>query len=151
MSMAVSLEARVPLLDHKLIEFVTRIPASLKLKGLETKYIFKRAVRGLVPEEILNRPKQGFGVPVAEWINLQLRERIHETLTERRARERGLFDSRHVSLLLEEHERGRRDHSTALWALLMLELWHRSFVDGAGGDVRTDAETLSKNLAPVTV
>jgi asparagine synthase (glutamine-hydrolysing) len=151
MSMAVSLEARVPLLDHKLIEFVTRIPASLKLKGLETKYIFKQAVRGLVPDEILNRPKQGFGVPIAEWINLQLRGRIHETLTERRTRERGLFDSRYVSLLLEEHERGRRDHASALWALLMLELWHRSFVDGAGGNSHAEAETLSSNLAPVVV
>ena len=81
MSMAASLEARVPLLDHKLIEFVTRIPASLKMKGLETKYIFKRAMRGLVPDEILERPKQGFGMPMQEWINLQLRGRIHDTLT----------------------------------------------------------------------
>ncbi|MBV9211884.1 MAG: asparagine synthase (glutamine-hydrolyzing), partial [Acidobacteria bacterium] len=149
MSMAVSLEARVPLLDHKLIEFVTRIPASLKLKGFETKHIFKRALRGLVPEEILHRQKQGFGVPVAEWINLQLRERIRETLTERRTRERGLFDARYVSLLLEEHERGRRDHSPALWSLLMLELWHRSFVDRASGDALHEAETV--NLAPVGV
>ena len=149
MSMAVSLEARVPLLDHKLIEFVTRIPASLKLKGLETKYIFKKALSGLVPEEILHRPKQGFGVPVAEWINLQLRERIHETLTERRTRERGLFDARYVSLLLEEHERGRRDHSTPLWTLLMLELWHRSFADGASVNAHADTETIK--LAPVGV
>ncbi len=129
MSMAVSLEARVPLLDHKLIEFVTRIPSSLKMKGLETKYIFKRALKDLVPDEILHRPKQGFGVPVQEWINRQLRERMHETLTERRTRERGLFNPGYVNLLLEEHERGRRDHSPALWALMMLELWHRNFVD----------------------
>lgn len=149
MSMAVSLEARVPLLDHKLIEFVTRIPASLKLKGLETKYIFKRAVADLVPAEILHRPKQGFGVPVAEWINLQLRERIHETLTEQRTRERGLFDVQYVTLLLDEHERGRRDHSTALWTLLMLELWQRTFVDGAGATARGAAETT--NLASLVV
>jgi len=129
MSMAVSLEARVPLLDHKLIEFVTRIPSSLKMKGLETKYIFKRALKDLVPQEILHRPKQGFGVPVQQWINRQLKERMHETLTERRTRERGLFNSGYVNLLLEEHERGRRDHSPALWALMMLELWHRNFVD----------------------
>jgi asparagine synthase (glutamine-hydrolysing) len=129
MSMAVSLEARVPLLDHKLIEFVTRIPSSLKMKGFETKYIFKRALEDLVPDEILHRPKQGFGVPVQEWINSQLKERIHETLTERRTRERGLFNPGYVNLLLEEHERGRRDHSPALWALMMLELWHRNFVD----------------------
>lgn len=130
MSMAVSLEARVPLLDHKLIEFVTSIPASLKLKGLETKHIFKRAVRGIVPDEILDRPKQGFGVPIQEWINLQLRERIHDTLTDKRTLDRGLFDSNYINALLSEHERGRRDHSWELWIFLMLELWHRKFIDG---------------------
>ena len=129
MSMAVSLEARVPLLDHKLIEFVTSIPARLKLKGLETKYIFKQAVRDLVPPQILDRPKQGFGVPVQEWINQQLRERIRETLMEQRTRERGYVDPRYVQVLLDEHERKRRDHSTQLWTLFMLELWHRAIYD----------------------
>lgn len=132
MSMAASLEARVPLLDHKLIEFVNSIPAHLKLNGLETKHIFKRAVRDFVPAEILDRPKQGFGVPVQEWINRQLRERIHETLTEQRTRERGYIEPAYVQLLLDEHERGRRDHSTQLWALFMLELWHRVVYEGKG-------------------
>ena len=126
MSMANSLEARVPLLDHKLIEFVNRIPANLKLRGLETKYIFKRAIESFVPAEILHRPKQGFGVPVQEWINEQLREKIHDTLTERRTIDRGYINRQYVNLLLDEHERGRRDHSTQLWTLFMLELWHRS-------------------------
>jgi asparagine synthase (glutamine-hydrolysing) len=129
MSMAVSLEARAPLLDHKLIEFVTKIPASLKLAGLETKYLLKKAVKDLVPSEILNRPKQGFGVPIQEWINQQLRSRLRETLTEPRTRQRGYVDPRYVDVLLDEHERGRRDHSTGLWALFMLELWHRQFLD----------------------
>src|SRR2546423_1080598 len=129
MSMAASLEARVPLLDHKLIEFITRIPAALKMRGLETKHIFKRAVRDLVPAEILDRPKQGFGVPIEQWINNQLRGRIRETLSETRARERGYVEPRYVQTLLDEHEHGRRDHSTQLWALFMLELWHRAFVD----------------------
>jgi asparagine synthase (glutamine-hydrolysing) len=129
MSMAVSLEARVPLLDHKLIEFVTRIPSALKLKGATTKHIFKRAVRGLVPDEILDRPKQGFGVPIQHWINDQLRDRIRETLTEARTRGRGYVEPRYVNTLLDEHARGRRDHSTQLWALFMLELWQRTFVD----------------------
>ncbi len=148
MSMAASLEARVPLLDHKLIEFVTRIPASLKMKGLETKYIFKRAVRDIVPAEILNRPKQGFGVPIEQWINNQLRERIRETLTERRAQERGLTEPRYVSLMLDEHERGRRDHSAQLWSLFMLELWHRTFVDLPSAN--THVETAA-GLEPVVV
>ena len=130
MSMAVSLEARVPLLDHKLIEFVNSIPASLKLNGLETKHVFKQAIRDFVPAEILNRPKQGFGVPVDEWINQQLRERIHDTLTEQRTRERGYVAPAYVQLLLDEHERGRRDHSTQLWTLFMLELWHRVVYEG---------------------
>jgi len=129
MSMAVSLEARVPLLDHKLIDFVTRIPASMKLAGLETKHLFKRAIKDLVPEEILNRPKQGFGVPIQEWINQQLRDRLRDTLREPRTRQRGYVESRYLDVLLDEHERGRRDHSMSLWALLMLELWHRQFFD----------------------
>ncbi|HEX8560209.1 MAG TPA: asparagine synthase (glutamine-hydrolyzing) [Pyrinomonadaceae bacterium] len=131
MSMAASLEARVPLLDHKLIELVGRVPASFKMRGLETKHIFKRAVRGLVPDEILDRPKQGFGVPVRQWINDELRERIRGTLLEPRTRQRGYTDARFVARLLEEHGRGRRDHSTLLWALFMLELWHRAFADAA--------------------
>jgi asparagine synthase (glutamine-hydrolysing) len=132
MSMAASLEARTPLLDHKLIEFVGRIPSSLKMKGLVTKHIFKQAVRGLVPSEILDRPKQGFGVPIEQWINRQLRDRVRGTLTEARTLGRGVTDPDYVALLLDEHEGGRRDHSARLWALFMLELWHRTFVDDGG-------------------
>ncbi len=145
MSMAVSLEARVPLLDHKLIEFVcTRIPSSMKMKGSETKHLFKRAISDLVPAEILNRPKQGFGVPIEQWINQQLRDRVHETLTEPRTRQRGYIEPRYVKVLLDEHERGRRDHATELWALFMLELWHRTFVDSS--DIPVLAEQASSNL-----
>jgi asparagine synthase (glutamine-hydrolysing) len=130
MSMAVSLETRVPLLDHKLIDFVTHIPASMKMSGLQTKHLFKRAIKDLIPAEVIDRPKQGFGVPLQEWINRQLRERIRDTLTDTRTRQRGYVSPRYVDVLLDEHERGRRDHSMALWSLLMLELWHRGFVDG---------------------
>ena len=130
MSMAVSLEARVPLLDHKLIEFVTRLPASAKMKGLETKHVFKRAVRGLVPDEILDRPKQGFGLPIQRWINQELRGRIRDTLLDQRTRERGYFNQAHVERLFDEHERGRRDQTGPLWTLFMLELWHRKFLEG---------------------
>jgi asparagine synthase (glutamine-hydrolysing) len=147
MSMAVSLEARAPLLDHKLIDFVTRIPASMKLAGLETKHLLKRAVQDLVPHEILHRPKQGFGVPIQEWINQQLRGRIRETLTEQRTRQRGYVNAKYVDVLLDEHERGRRDHSTSLWALLMLELWHRQFVDQSGS--RFSRHTASLETAAV--
>ncbi len=131
MSMAASLEARVPLLDQELVDFVTTwVPPHLKLKGTQTKYIFKKAMEGFVPQEILERKKQGFGVPINEWINNQLRERIHETLREKRTAERGYFDPKYVSALLDEHAQGRRDHSHPLWSLWMLELWHRRFIDG---------------------
>ncbi len=129
MSMATSLEARVPFLDHKLIEFVTQMPSELKLKGLETKYILKKAMEGIVPKEILYREKQGFGVPINEWINVQLKERILETLGDKRTLERGYFEPKYIQNLLDEHARGRRDHSHSLWIILMLELWHREFVD----------------------
>jgi len=147
MSMAVSLETRTPLLDHKLIELVMRIPASFKMRGLETKYIFKRAVRGIVPDEILDRPKQGFGLPLQQWINEQLRERIHETLTEPRTLQRGYVEPRYVKLLLDEHERGRRDHSTALWTLLMLELWHRRFIDAPQATPHTEMNQVFSGIA----
>jgi asparagine synthase (glutamine-hydrolysing) len=130
MTMAASLEARVPLLDHELIEYVQKIPAHLKLKGAETKYIFKKALEGIVPNEILYREKQGFGVPINEWINAQLKDRIRETLTEKRTMERGFFEAKYIKTLLEEHRVNRRDHSYSLWILWMLELWHRRFADG---------------------
>ncbi|MBA2737243.1 MAG: asparagine synthase (glutamine-hydrolyzing) [Pyrinomonadaceae bacterium] len=129
MTMAASLEARVPLLDHELIEYVQKIPAQLKLKGIATKYIFKKALEGIVPNEILYREKQGFGVPINEWINLQLKDRIHETLLEKRTLERGYFEAKYIKILLDEHLKNRRDHSYSLWILWMLELWHRQFVD----------------------
>ena len=131
MSMAVSLEARAPLLDHKLIEFVARIPAALKLHNGETKHIFKRAIADFVPASILHRAKQGFGVPIQQWINERLRTQMHDTLTDARTRARGYVEPHYVAQLLAEHERGRRDHAAPLWALYMLELWHRVFIDEA--------------------
>jgi asparagine synthase (glutamine-hydrolysing) len=132
MSMAASLETRAPLLDQELIEFVATIPPGLKLRGLETKHVLREAVRTLVPSPILTRAKQGFGVPIEHWINRQLRTRIRETLSDRRTRERGYVRQRYVDVLLDEHERGRRDHSMRLWALFVLELWHRAYCDGNG-------------------
>jgi len=141
MSMAVSLEARAPLLDHKLIDFVTGVPASLKLAGFQTKHLLKEAVKDLIPAEILHRPKQGFGVPIQEWINQQLRSRIRDTLRDARTRQRGYINSNYLDVLLDEHERGRRDHSMGLWSLLMLELWHRRFLDGGPQPVSDHQES----------
>ena len=129
MSMAHSIEAREPLLDHKLIEFAQQIPARFKLDGLETKSILKKAMRGIIPEEIIRRPKQGFGVPMQKWFKEDLREMVVDTLTDSRTRQRGYFNQRVVEGILGEHLRGRRDNSRHLWSLLMLELWHRAFID----------------------
>ncbi|HVG19536.1 MAG TPA: asparagine synthase C-terminal domain-containing protein, partial [Blastocatellia bacterium] len=129
MSMAHSLEARVPLLDHKLIEFVQTIPASLKLRGGVTKHIFKRALRGMVPDEIIDRPKHGFDVPIKKWLNDELRDLLDDTLADSRTRQRGHFNQSAVDRLLDEHRRGRRDNSRHLWGLLTLELWQRAFID----------------------
>jgi asparagine synthase (glutamine-hydrolysing) len=147
MSMAVSLEVRVPFLDHKLIEFVcTRIPANMKMRGSETKHILKCAVRDFVPAGILDRPKQGFGVPIQQWINQELRDRLRTTLTEPRTQQRGYIEPRYVNLLLDEHERGRRDHASELWALFMLELWQRNFMDESAA-VSNAYDTAGLNVA----
>ena len=130
MSMAASLEARVPLLDQNLVGFVTKcIPPNMKLRGRESKYIFKKALKGMVPDEILYREKQGFGVPIADWINSKLRKNIVNTLLEKRTMDRGYFEERYVKTLIAEHSSGRRDHSHPLWALWILELWHRRYLD----------------------
>lgn len=128
-SMAVSLEVRAPLLDQELIKFVGTIPANLKLNCGETKYIFKKAMKGIVPNEILYREKQGFGMPINEWINAQLKDQMTEILSDKRTKERGYFRTKYIETLLEEHRTGRRDWSGALWNLWILELWHRKFVD----------------------
>ncbi len=129
MSMAHSLESRVPLLDHQLIEFATTIPSHFKLNGLTTKHILKQAVTGLIPDEIIHRRKQGFDVPIREWFKHDLRELLHDTLLDRRTRERGYFDERAITSIIKEHERGRRNYARHLWGLLTLELWHRAFID----------------------
>lgn len=129
MTMANSLEARVPLLDHELIEFVVGIPSHLKMNGLQTKHILKKSMDGIVPNEILYREKQGFGVPIGEWINIQLRDRIIGDLSGKRTLERGFFNSGYIGTLLKEHSNGRRDHSHALWVLWMFELWQRKYID----------------------
>ncbi|MCY3832124.1 MAG: asparagine synthase (glutamine-hydrolyzing) [Chloroflexi bacterium] len=129
-SMQASLEARAPFLDHELAEFAAAIPFNLKLKGARAKHILREAARGLLPQEIIERPKHGFGVPLGAWLQRDMAP-VRETLLSRRARERGLLDVAVVERLITEHEAGRRDHNRQLWALLTLEEWHRQFVDGA--------------------
>jgi asparagine synthase (glutamine-hydrolysing) len=128
-SMAVSLEARSPFLDHHLLEFAAALPASYKLRGLTTKRLLKRALKGLLPVENLARPKMGFGVPIARWLRGELREFLRGAILSEHAARRGYFRPEMVRLIYEQHISGKRDWGPQLWTLLMLELWHREFID----------------------
>lgn len=130
-SMANSLEARSPLLDHEFMEFAARIPADLKLKGLTKKYILKEALRGLLPDDILFREKMGFGVPLDYWFRNELKEMAYDTLLDERALGRGYFRKEYIRQMLDEHVGGRWNWQYHIYNLLMLELWHREFVDGS--------------------
>jgi asparagine synthase (glutamine-hydrolysing) len=122
-SMACSLEVRVPLLDQRLVELAARLPMSLKLRGLTTKYILKRALAGILPREILARPKKGFGIPLGQWFRGTLRPLIREACGAAAVRRGGLFRPETVERLLSEHESGRRDHRKKLYTLLAFQLW----------------------------
>jgi len=128
-SMAHGLEARSPMIDHEFMEFAASLPSDFKLRGATRKYILKRAMQDLVPHEIVNRPKQGFGVPTADWLKGPMREMLHETLLSRRARQRGLFEPRALYRILDEHDAGIGEWHPQLWTLLMLELWFARFID----------------------
>jgi asparagine synthase (glutamine-hydrolysing) len=123
-----SLEVRVPLLDHKLVEFVATIPARYKLKGWEKKHILIRALNGSLPKAILGRRKQGFSVPLHNWLRGPLRELIHTYLAEPATRGLGLFNPKTVATILGEHEQGLRNHESRIWALLMFVLWHELYM-----------------------
>ena len=130
MSMAASVESRVPFLDHELVETVVRIPARFKLRGLRTKSILRDAAAGLVPTPILRRGKMGFPVPVDRWFQGPSWPLIERLVLSSRARERGLFDPDAVRQLANEHRAGAARHGERLWLLMNLELWHRIFIDG---------------------
>jgi asparagine synthase (glutamine-hydrolysing) len=114
------------------MEFAATIPSDLKVRGREKKIILKRALAGILPEEILHRPKMGFGVPIDHWLRHELKDLAYDTLLSPQALARGYFRPEAVKRLLDEHTRGAADWHYLLWTFLMLELWHRTFVDGDG-------------------
>lgn len=120
-SMAHSLEVRVPLLDHKFLEWAASVPSSYKLKGQEGKYILKKALEPYLPNDVLYRPKMGFGVPLAKWFRGPLKERLRASIVDGGLVDSGLFEPRYLEQLVNQHQSGRRDHSTILWALMMFE------------------------------
>jgi asparagine synthase (glutamine-hydrolysing) len=132
MSMAHSIESRVPLLDNEVIEFAASLPASFKIRGGQRKHVLKRAVSGLIPAAILERKKQGFGVPIGAWFRGDFRGLFHDVLSSPRTRSRGYFDRDFVDRLVAEHLSGRREHSLRLWQLVVFELWHRQYLDTPG-------------------
>ncbi|MBP1777355.1 MAG: hypothetical protein H6Q86_3365 [candidate division NC10 bacterium] len=131
-TMAHSLEARSPFLDHEFMEFAATIPFALKVRGHTTKHILKRALTGLLPEEVLRRRKMGFGVPVDLWLRHELKDVAYDTLLSSRAVGRGYFRPDIIRRMLDDHVAARCSWDALLWALLMLELWHRTYLDDDG-------------------
>jgi asparagine synthase (glutamine-hydrolysing) len=129
MSMAASIEARVPFLDHRLVEFTAGLPASVKVKSLGTKALLRRALRRDLPAATLRRPKRAFLVPLNQWLRGELRDLVDDTLTSATARARGLFQPAAVARLLHEQRTGSHDHGRALWTLLCLQLWLDNVLD----------------------
>jgi asparagine synthase (glutamine-hydrolysing) len=142
MSMASSVEVRVPFLDRELAEFVAwSVPPHLKLKGTFrpiTKYIFREAMDGILPREVLRQPKAGFAAPVDYWLAHDLKEMVDDLLSEAQICKRGLFNSEKVQALVAEQRRGTQDWSMQIWQLLTLELWSRVFLDGGSRQMATD-------------
>ena len=126
-SMAHGLEVRVPFLDHRFVELVTGIPETLKLKGFTTKYLWKKAIRGRIPDEIGKRGKKGFGIPIGKWFLEELKELMLELLSERRLKEQGIFNPAAVKRLVADHLARRVDNRKKLWNLLVFQLWWDNF------------------------
>jgi asparagine synthase (glutamine-hydrolysing) len=139
MSMAASIESRVPFLDHHLVEFAAALPPRMKLRGLTTKWILRQAVQRLLPREILTRRKMGFPVPFGMWMRGAWADTARDVLLDRRTRQRGVIDPSGTAALIDAHQAGTVQGGDAIWGLLNLELWYRTFIDGNG------IQTLNQN------
>jgi asparagine synthase (glutamine-hydrolysing) len=151
MSMASSVEVRVPFLDRELAEFVAwNVPPRLKIKGFfrpTTKYIFRKAMQDVLPTEVLKQPKAGFAAPVDYWLTHDLKEIVDDLLSESRVRERGLFRPQAVRRFVEEHRSGAQDWSMQIWQFLTLELWMQTFLDGGSKQIAADLMNLQAATA----
>jgi asparagine synthase (glutamine-hydrolysing) len=148
-TMAASVEARVPLLDYRLVELAQRIPSTFKVSRSETKVLFRRAVADLLPSEVVNLPKHGFSVPIRRWFQGELRDYVHEILTDSQARTRGVFNPEAVEQLWADHKAGRGLYETHLWLLLNFELWARRYLDAP--KVQFETPVVPKILSTATV
>ncbi len=129
MSMAASIESRVPFLDHKLVEYTAKMPTKMKLRGRETKWILREAMKGILPEEILTRSKMGFPVPVGNWFRNEFRHIVEENVLSERTLQRGIFNADFVKQIVAEHNAGA-NHDERIWFLVNFEMWQRRFIDG---------------------
>ncbi|MCK4423435.1 MAG: asparagine synthetase B, partial [Candidatus Omnitrophica bacterium] len=128
-TMANSLEARSPFLDHKLMEFSAKLPSGFKVSNFNTKQILKESLKGILPNRILNRNKKGFGVPLGSWFRGELKDYLSDILLDNKALKRGYFDPKYVKQIIAEHNTAKCDHGHRLWSLLNMELWHDMFMD----------------------
>jgi asparagine synthase (glutamine-hydrolysing) len=138
MSMAASIESRVPFLDHRLVEWVCGLPEGMKLRGLETKHILRQAMKGVLPGAILRRRKMGFPVPVGAWLRGGYRHMVEEYVLSERAQRRGIFEASYVKELVRRHD-GGENQAERLWMLVNFEMWQRQFFDGEVIDCHTDS------------
>jgi asparagine synthase (glutamine-hydrolysing) len=127
--MANSLETRVPFLDHRLVEFMTTVPSHYRLNGKTTKYLLKKAMKDRLPESILTRGKEGFSIPIKNWMKNELKPMTLDALSANQLKKTGYFESEYVHRLIDEHLQGRENHSHRLWALLMFQLWYQKHMD----------------------
>jgi asparagine synthase (glutamine-hydrolysing) len=126
--MFASLEVRAPFLDYRLVEFVNSLPYHLKLKGWTTKYILKQVMKGKLPDNIINRPKKGFGIPVAKWIRKELKGLALELLEESKIKKQGIFNYPYIKQLLNEHFSGHRDNRKLIWTLMIFQMWQEKWM-----------------------
>jgi len=149
MSMAASIESRVPFLDHKLVEFTASLPERLKLRGWTTKYILRQSMKGVLPETILTRSKMGFPVPIGAWFRGPYSFLLDEFVLSSRALERGIFEPDFLRDLVRRHQSGGENHDERLWALVNFEMWQRRFFDGDENGSAEVLTTREAELAPV--
>jgi len=150
MSMAASIESRVPFLDHQMVEFAAAVPTSLKLNRQGGKHLLKSSMQQRIPRSILNRRKMGFPVPIAQWLNREFADVVDGVLLSERATNRGIFDRQYIAKLLSNNSRRARDHTDALWTLLNFELWSRIFIDGEPHSSVADELAIRSSREPVT-
>jgi len=146
MSMAASVESRVPFLDHKLVEFTSGLPERLKLHRWTTKYVLRQSMKGVLPEQIITRPKMGFPVPIGTWFRGAYAHVLDDYVLSSRAMDRGIFNPQFVRTLVNQHQREEANHSERLWSLVNLEMWLRRFIDGenmSGSLERADESILA--------